>query len=185
MCEFGWHFFVNPLALVPGLRGIFYRVGNSIPPDLQRRVRGMYNVQQTEWQKPHGDAHQMAVTVSFFTRKLGFCPLKTVETPLIGSRVHNCLINTLFFPSFINSTFSTTCFEKILAYGVVFSYPAHFFVVIINSKLKMSEWIIEHIFDRLLPVLHHTYFEGNQSRNNTGQIPSNPISGCIGHRSCY
>lgn len=57
----------------------------------------MYNVQQAEWQKPPGDAHQMAVTVSFFTRKLGFCPLKTVETPLIGSRVHNCLINTLFF----------------------------------------------------------------------------------------
>lgn len=135
MCEFGWHFFVNPLALVPGLRGIFYRVGNSIPPDLQRRVRGMYNVQPAEWQKPPGDAHQMAVTVSFFTRKLGFCPLKTVETPLIGSRVHNCLINILFFPSFINSTFSTTCFEKILAYGVVFSYPAHFFVVIIRIEI--------------------------------------------------
>ena len=61
--------------------------------------------------------------------------MKTVETPLIGSRVHNCLINTLFFPSFINSTFSTTCFEKSLAYGVVFSYPAHFFVVIIRIEI--------------------------------------------------
>ena len=69
MCEFGWHYFVNPLALVPGLRGIFYRVGNSIPPDLQRRVRGMYNVQRAEWQKPPDDDLQMALTVSFFTGK--------------------------------------------------------------------------------------------------------------------
>ena len=121
----------------------------------------MYNVQQAEWQKPPGDAHQIAVTVSIFTGKLGFCPLKTVETPLIGSRVYNCLINTLFFPSFINSTFSTTCFQKIPANGVVLSHSAHFFVVVLRIEIDGEGPVTVGVAGGLAGIFHDPPYLAN------------------------